>query len=204
MVSKAPRFSWTRIKGESNVQGGGKNGSVEERGKGRGSASRADVREPGGRLEVVRADVEGGEVWRGAMAGLGLKDSNGRPRVGASVDHASRKRDVIRIAAYLRVANCYGGDRARSARPRRIHGGDLEAVRPRGRRERAMTWRLEKLGYQTPIKGSDSVDGRRPRGRLALRGTATASRVTTIQTTCDLDPVQADLGIRGLDPICHS
>ena len=33
---KRPRFSWTRIKGESNVQGGGGNGSVEGRGTGRG------------------------------------------------------------------------------------------------------------------------------------------------------------------------
>ena len=32
---KRPRFSWTRIKGESNVQGGGGNGSVERRGTGR-------------------------------------------------------------------------------------------------------------------------------------------------------------------------
>ena len=31
-----PRFSWTRIKGESNVQGGGENGSVEGHGTGRG------------------------------------------------------------------------------------------------------------------------------------------------------------------------
>ena len=27
---KAPRFSWTRIKGESDVQGGGGNGAVED------------------------------------------------------------------------------------------------------------------------------------------------------------------------------
>ena len=33
---KRPRFSWTRIKGESNVQGGGGNGSVEGRSTGRG------------------------------------------------------------------------------------------------------------------------------------------------------------------------
>ena len=33
---KRPRFSWTRIKGESTVQGGGENGSVEGRGTGRG------------------------------------------------------------------------------------------------------------------------------------------------------------------------
>ena len=35
-VLKRPRFSWTRIKGESNVQGGGGHGSVEGRGTGRG------------------------------------------------------------------------------------------------------------------------------------------------------------------------
>ena len=36
VMLKRPRFSWTRIKGESNVQGGGGNGSVEGRGTGRG------------------------------------------------------------------------------------------------------------------------------------------------------------------------
>ena len=50
---KRPRFSWTRIKGESDVQGGGENGSVEGRGTGRGGGSpkgdRSPCRRRGGR-----------------------------------------------------------------------------------------------------------------------------------------------------------
>ena len=41
MVLKRPRFSWTRMKGESNVQGGGGNGSIEGRGTGRGTGAAA-------------------------------------------------------------------------------------------------------------------------------------------------------------------
>ena len=66
---KRPRFSWTRIKGESNVQGGGENGSVEGRGTGRGIGATG-----------VRAD--------GAAAGAGSL----APRQRWS---ASRKRDVV-------------------------------------------------------------------------------------------------------------
>ena len=66
---KRPRFSWTRIKGESNVQGGGGNGSVEERGTGRGIGATG-----------VRAD--------GAAAGAGSLAPGQRWS-------ASRKRDVV-------------------------------------------------------------------------------------------------------------
>ena len=64
-----PRFSWTRIKGESNVQGGGGNGSVEGRGTGRGIGATG-----------VRADD--------AAAGAGSLAPGQRWS-------ASRKRDVV-------------------------------------------------------------------------------------------------------------
>ena len=64
-----PRFSWTRIKGESNVQGGGENGSVEGRGTGRGIGATG-----------VRADD--------AAAGAGSLAPGQRWS-------ASRKRDVV-------------------------------------------------------------------------------------------------------------
>ena len=65
---KRPRFSWTRIKGESDVQGDGENGSVEAgRGK-RGCRHRR--REPGGRPESVprarqagAAPLASGQRW---------------------------------------------------------------------------------------------------------------------------------------------
>ena len=66
---KRPRFSWTRIKGESNVQGGGGNGSVEGRGTGRGIGATG-----------VRADD--------AAAGAGALAPGQRWS-------ASRKRDVV-------------------------------------------------------------------------------------------------------------
>ena len=66
---KRPRFSWTRIKGESNVQGGGENGSVEGCGTGRGIGTTG-----------VRAD--------GAAAGAGSLAPGQRWS-------ASRKRDVV-------------------------------------------------------------------------------------------------------------
>ena len=68
-VLKRPRFSWTQIKGESNVQGGGGNGSVEGRGTGRGIGATG-----------VRA--VGTDSWAGSQA-PGQRWS------------ASRKRDVV-------------------------------------------------------------------------------------------------------------
>ena len=61
---KRPRFSWTRIKGESNVQGGGGNGSVEGRGTGRGIG--ADGGSPEGDWSPCR---RGG--GRGGLPGAG-------------------------------------------------------------------------------------------------------------------------------------
>ena len=61
---KRPRFSWTRIKGESNVQGGGGNGSVEGRGTGRGIG--ADGGSPEGDWSPCRR--RGG---RGGLPGAG-------------------------------------------------------------------------------------------------------------------------------------
>ena len=68
-IIECPRFSWTRIKGESNVQGGGENGSVEGRGTGRGIGATG-----------VRADD--------AAAGAGSLAPGQRWS-------ASRKRDVV-------------------------------------------------------------------------------------------------------------
>ena len=75
---KHPRFSWTRIKGESNVQGGGGNGSVEGRGTGRGIG--ADGGSPEGDWSPCRRG--GGRGGAGALA-PGQRWS------------ASRKRDVV-------------------------------------------------------------------------------------------------------------
>ena len=75
---KRPRFSWTRIKGESNVQGGGGNGSVEGRGTGRGIG--ADGGSPEGDWSPCRRG--GGRGGAGALA-PGQRWS------------ASRKRDVV-------------------------------------------------------------------------------------------------------------
>ena len=61
---KRPRFSWTRIKGESNVQGGGGNGSIEGRGTGRGIG--ADGGSPKGDWSPCR---RGG--GRGGLPGAG-------------------------------------------------------------------------------------------------------------------------------------
>ena len=73
---KRPRFSWTRIKGESNVQGGGGNGSVEGRGTGRGIG--ADGGSPEGDWSPCR--------WGG---GRGGSLAPGQRWI------ASRKRDVV-------------------------------------------------------------------------------------------------------------
>ena len=62
---KRPRFSWTRIKGESNVQGGGGNGSVEGRGTGRGIGT--DGGSPEGDWSPCRR--RGGRGSGGAPAG---------------------------------------------------------------------------------------------------------------------------------------
>ena len=61
---KRPRFSWTRMKGESNVQGGGGNGSVERRGTGRRIGT--DGGSPEGDWSPCR---RGG--GRGGLAGAG-------------------------------------------------------------------------------------------------------------------------------------
>ena len=61
---KRPRFSWTRMKGESNVQGGGGNGSIEGRGTGRGIG--ADGGSPKGDWSPCR---RGG--GRGGLPGAG-------------------------------------------------------------------------------------------------------------------------------------
>ena len=54
-VLKRPQFSWTLIRGESNVQGGGGNGSIEERaGEGVGGAGEAGPLAPGQRWSVGR------------------------------------------------------------------------------------------------------------------------------------------------------
>ena len=71
---KRPRFSWTRIKGESNVQGGGGNGSVEGRGTGRGIG--ADGGSPEGDWSPCR---------RGGGRG-------GRPGAGAAVERQPEAR----------------------------------------------------------------------------------------------------------------
>ena len=115
---KRPRFSWTRIKGESNVQGGGGNGWVEE-GAGSGvgadpAAVGAGALAPGQRwsasrkldvvlrllrgesLEMVSREV-GVELYRleawqaRALAGLelGLKAQGGEP-LAAELDAAKR------------------------------------------------------------------------------------------------------------------
>ena len=119
VIVKRPRFSWTRIKGESNVQGGGENGSVEGRGTGSGvradgAAAGAGSLAPGQRwsasrkrdvvLRLLRGESlealsrEAGveiyrlEAWRErAMAGLelGLKDRHGEP-VAEVLDAAKR------------------------------------------------------------------------------------------------------------------
>ena len=73
---KRPRFSWTRIKGESNVQGGGGNGSVEGRGTGRGIGA------DGGSPEGDWSPCDGAAAGAGALA-PGQRWS------------ASRKRDVV-------------------------------------------------------------------------------------------------------------
>ena len=74
VVLKRPRFSWTRIKGESNVQGGGGNGSVEGRGTGRGIG--ADGGSPEGDWSPCR---------RGGGRG-------GRPGAGAAVERQPEAR----------------------------------------------------------------------------------------------------------------
>ena len=74
---KRPRFSWTRIKGESNVQGGGGNGSVEGRGTGRGIGT--DGGSPEGDWSPCRR--RGG---RGGLPG-GAGSSGGAPAGNAIV-----------------------------------------------------------------------------------------------------------------------
>ena len=79
---KRPRFSWTRIKGESNVQGGGGNGSVEGRGTGRGIG--ADGGSPEG-------------DWRPCRRGGGR---GGRPGAGAAVERQPEARRGAAAAAW--------------------------------------------------------------------------------------------------------
>ena len=71
-----PRFSWTRIKGESDVQGGSGNGSVEE---GAGSRVGADGGSPEGERSPRRRAAAAGA--RGLAPGQRWS--------------ASRKRDVV-------------------------------------------------------------------------------------------------------------
>ena len=79
---KRPRFSWTRIKGESNVQGGGGNGSVEGRGTGRGIG--ADGGSPEG---------DGSPCRRGGGRG-------GLPGAGAAVERQPEARRGAAAAAW--------------------------------------------------------------------------------------------------------
>ena len=66
-----PRFSWTRIKGESDVQGGSGNGSVEE---GEGSWVGADGGSPEGeRSRRRRRGGSGGEDLLALLAQLVLR-----------------------------------------------------------------------------------------------------------------------------------
>ena len=71
-----PQFSWTRIKGESNVQGGRGNGSVKD---GEGCWVGAD----GGSPEGDRSPCRRGGDWGGGALAPGQRWS------------ASRKRDVV-------------------------------------------------------------------------------------------------------------
>ncbi len=110
-----PRFSWTRIKGESDVQGGSGNGSVEEgEGSWVGAAAGARALAPGQRWSASRkrdvvlrllcgesldavsravgVEIYRLEEWKArALAGLelGLKDQAGEP-VAAELDAAKR------------------------------------------------------------------------------------------------------------------
>ena len=81
---RRPRFSWTRIKGESDVQGGGEHGSVKER---EGTWVGADGGSPEGDWSARRRRGRRG----GGLAGLelGLKDQAGEPAV-AALDTAKR------------------------------------------------------------------------------------------------------------------
>ena len=79
---KRPRFSWTRIKGESNVQGGGGNGSVEGRSTGRGIG--ADGGSPEGDWSPCR---------RGGGRG-------GRPGAGVAVERQPEARRGAAAAAW--------------------------------------------------------------------------------------------------------
>ena len=79
---KRPRFSWTRIKGESNVQGGGENGSVEGRGTGRGIGT--DGGSPEGDWSPCRR--------RGGRGGL--------PGAGAAVERQPEARRGAAAAAW--------------------------------------------------------------------------------------------------------
>ena len=130
---KRPRFSWTRIKGESNVQGGGGNGSVEGRGTGRGigTAAGAGSLAPGQRwsdvvLRLLRGEslearsreagveIDRLDAWRErAMAGLelGLQDRHGDP-VAEVLDAA--KRHIGELAMEIALLR----ERARAAEQR--------------------------------------------------------------------------------------
>ena len=81
-IVKRPRFSWTRIKGESNVQGGGENGSVEGRGTGRGIGT--DGGSPEGDWSPCRR--------RGGRGGL--------PGAGAAVERQPEARRGAAAAAW--------------------------------------------------------------------------------------------------------
>ena len=76
LALKRPQISWTLIRGESNVQGGGGNGSIEERaGEGVGAAGEVGPLAPGQRWSVGRkrdaleALLAGGEAQLNCVDG---------------------------------------------------------------------------------------------------------------------------------------
>ena len=152
---KRPRFSWTRIKGESNVQGGGENGSGEGRGTGRGIG--ADGGSPKGDWSPCR---------RRGGRGLALRMDHGSQYLSDHFLKQIRYWGIHPSFGFVEEPETNGVAERwnRTLKEQAIHGRifqNLEAVRAAVAdfvERYNQTWRLEKLGYQTPIEAREEYE----------------------------------------------
>ena len=114
---RRPQFSWTRIKGESNVHGGGGNGSVKD-----GDGSCVGATGVGADAAVAGAGaLAPGQRWKErALAGLalGLKGHVGEPAVMA-LDAAKRHIGELSMENELLRARARAAERRLPVPPRR-------------------------------------------------------------------------------------
>ena len=173
-ITRRPQFSWTRIKGESDVKGGGGHGWVEASA---GSLGRRGRREPGGRAESApTARRLGRGPWRPASGGA--RAGNGTWCCGccaASRWRWSREKSVWSSIAWRRgreatTATAVSIDRMSSdVHPRRRRGATVSSgcvERGRGRARRSTRGALVCGAHRPSGVMARGAAGRRPHCRM--------------------------------------